>query len=164
MSETWKPVPDYEGWYEVSDLGRVRSVDRVATNRPGVVIRCRGVLLRPRVNTTGYLEVTLQRNGTRRHVGIHRLVLAAFVGPCPEGMEGCHGDGDKENNAVSNLRWDTRSANTYDKIRHGKHPHASKTHCKNGHPFDELNTYHIPSGGRQCRACRNARKRSRSAA
>jgi hypothetical protein len=50
---------------------------------------------------------------------VHRLVLETFVGSCPEGMEGCHGDGDKTNNALLNLRWDTPKSNTCDRIRHG---------------------------------------------
>lgn len=50
---------------------------------------------------------------------VHRLVLMAFVGPCPEGMEGCHADGNRANNSLVNLRWDTREANEKDKVQHG---------------------------------------------
>lgn len=57
---------------------------------------------------------------------VHRLVLAAFVGPCPPGMEGCHNDGDSCNNRLSNLRWDTRAGNVRDAVRHGTHVVGSR--------------------------------------
>lgn len=159
MSEQWRDVPGWEGFYAVSDLGRVKSLARSVPGRPGVLINRRERELTPTVNRDGYHVVWLTRANRRTEFRLHRLVLAAFVGSCPEGQEGCHNDGDKANNALSNLRWDTRSANTLDKVRHGAHPMASKTHCKNGHPFSELNTYHVPTGGRQCRTCRAAAKR-----
>jgi hypothetical protein len=69
-----------------------------------------------------YPKVALQRDGTRKsfHRRVHRLILEAFVGPCPEGMEACHEDGDPSNNRPSNLRWDTKLANKADMIRHGR--------------------------------------------
>ncbi len=70
-------------------------------------------LMSPMKTTTGYYAVTLMPGNRRRMV--HHLILLAFVGPRPEGMECCHYDG----NAVDNLRWDTRSANNQDKKRHG---------------------------------------------
>jgi hypothetical protein len=70
---------------------------------------------RLRSGATGYATVVV--GGRSRYV--HRLVLETFVGPCPEGMEACHYDGDRSNNALSNLRWDTRAANAADRIRHG---------------------------------------------
>ena len=161
MSEQWRAVPDWEGFYEVSDQGRVRSVDRIVPSRPGFTARRKGKVLRARVNTSGHLEVKLQRDGARRSVGVHRLVLTAFVGPCPEGMEACHADDDKSNNHLSNLRWDTRSANTYDKVRNGRHPMASRTHCPQGHAYTPENTYQPPGypKRRMCRACRTKSKR-----
>lgn len=85
---------------------------------------------------------------------VHALVLEAFIGPRPSGMVCCHNDGDPLNNSVDNLRWDTQASNILDIVKHGNHLHANKTHCKNGHPFDEANTYvHPKNGRRQCRAC-----------
>lgn len=57
---------------------------------------------------------------------IHRLVLEVFVGPCPEGMVACHNDGNPRNNALSNLRWDTREANMRDRDRHGTSPRGER--------------------------------------
>ncbi len=69
----------------------------------------------------GYLFAVFS-NGSREKVVnrfVHRLVLEAFVGPCPKGMECCHNDGDPTNNNLSNLRWDTRKANSADRKKHG---------------------------------------------
>lgn len=80
----------------------------------------------------GHWSVMLwaNRKGFRRYV--HRIVLAAFAGPCPEGMEGCHNDGDRDNNHISNLRWDTRKANVNDAERHGQRDHPVLPGERNG--------------------------------
>lgn len=67
----------------------------------------------------GWLQVSLCKQGKRLGQSIHRLVLLAFVGPCPEGMECCHNDGNGKNNRLDNLRWDTSKANAADRKRHG---------------------------------------------
>jgi hypothetical protein len=69
-----------------------------------------------------YVEVSLRLPGDQKfRLAVHRLVLEAFVGPCPDGMEACHIDGDSWNNSLSNLRWDTPLANARDRKRHGSH-------------------------------------------
>lgn len=152
-SERWLPVVGYEGSYEVSDLGRVRSLERRSTfDRlwPSVV-------LSPSSHPDGHLQVTLARRGSRRTRWVHRLVLESFVGPCPDGMEGLHRDGNPANNRLSNLGWGTRKANMRDQVRHGSHFYASKTACPHGHPYDENNTYNSPTGThRKCRTCMRA--------
>lgn len=78
--------------------------------------------LKPSFNLkTGYLQVILYTNKQRFCKRIHRLVLETFIGPCPNGMESCHNDDNKLNNLLSNLRWDTKSNNTKDAIKYGKH-------------------------------------------
>jgi hypothetical protein len=119
MNETWKTVPGYDGLYEVSDHGRIRSLDRVVKNGGESAYWRDGKMLSAPVGKTGYRGVQLCREGKRKNVRVHRAVLEAFVGPCPDGMEACHGDGDRLNNHLSNLRWDTRKANHADKSKHG---------------------------------------------
>lgn len=151
--EEWRPVPGFEG-YEVSDLGRVRSVDRIVTTRTGIR-RYQGQMLAPTASREGYLKVNLGRVKT---AWVHRLVLAAFVGPCPEGQECCHNDGDPTHNKLSNLRWASHAENMLDRVRHGTHNHTAKTHCLRGHKLASPNL--MPSqmrlGWRACLACNRA--------
>ena len=75
-----------------------------------------------RGKTSKYLMVMLRVNGRSVNRLVHRLVLEAFVGPCPEDMEACHNDGNMSNNSISNLRWDTRKNNRQDALRSGTFP------------------------------------------
>jgi len=125
-TEQWRPVVGFEGKYEVSDQGRVRSLDRGITYQKidqysgrliTVTKYMKGQMLRPGTMRSGHQFIVLGRgNGFCVHV----LVLTAFVGPCPDGLECCHNDGDPANNRVGNLRWDTRLANVHDMMRHRK--------------------------------------------
>lgn len=103
MVENWKTVA---GWpYEVSDLGNVRG-------RRGIS--------KPMISHKGYLRVCLRNGESVKYVTIHSLVLTAFVGDRPPKYQGCHNDGDKTNNIVSNLKWGTGRENYDDKRRHGR--------------------------------------------
>jgi len=150
-SEDWRPVPEYEGIYLVSNLGRVLSAPRRRT---------RGGVLRPKLNKRGYLAVNLVAEGKQRTHEIHRLVASAFLGPRPEGSEVRHLDGDSLNCRIGNLSYGTRSENNLDRGRHGTDPQACKTHCPQGHPYTGENIRRIPSRptARYCRACGEARK------
>lgn len=118
--ENWKPVVGFDGLYEVSDLGNVRSMGRLVPYPNSRPRRLVGRTLRPARNVeSGYPFVNLRRNGRQRIVCVHTLVLEAFVGPRPEGMECCHWDGNPENNRLDNLRWDTHIANKADDRRNG---------------------------------------------
>jgi len=148
--ETWKPIPGYEGSYKVSSYGRVLSMGRKDTRG-----RRRGEReLKPRFARSGHSAVALYVNGTRRDALIHHLVLESFVGPRPDGMEGCHWNDDPSDNSLGNLRWDTRSANILDSVRNGTHGMARRTHCPQGHEYTGENTYIHPSGSRMCNTCR----------
>lgn len=122
--EEWRDVPGWEGFYQVSDQGRVRSVDRVTNSvdrfRRPCLRRQRGKVLKPGVAKNGYEVVSFTRpDGERLYAYVHRLVTAAFLGPCPVGKEVCHEDGVKTNNRVNNLRYGSRSANALDRHIHG---------------------------------------------
>lgn len=139
--ERWCDVPGFPG-YKVSDLGRVWGKS--------------GVILKQQTLPTGYKFVTLYGD-VKRQTTVHRLVLESFVGPCPDGMEGCHNDGSKDNNRLDNLRWDTLSNNQLDRLKHGTHNHANKTHCPQGHAFVEGNVRFNRKGARYCGTCKRQR-------
>jgi hypothetical protein len=117
MTESWRPIPGYEGAYEASDLGNIRSLNRI-TDRGR---RWRGKVMTPTAMQNGYLIVTLWRDGKQRTRLVHRLVLMAFEGAPPHGTEGLHADADRANNALTNLSWGSHSENQYDQVRHGTH-------------------------------------------
>jgi hypothetical protein len=119
MSEHWKPIPGYEGLYEVSDLGRVRSLDRITTDKHGCKAVRSGRVLKPAPVQKGYLQVVLCRDGKMSPQRVHTLVAQAFHGPRPDGCEVAHDDGDKLNNTALNLVYKTPKANCADKLRHG---------------------------------------------
>lgn len=160
MSETWKSVPGYEGEYEVSATGLVRSLDRQVVSRNGVVMNRRGKELKASaVDSLGHRAVYLCRNGGVKIKLVHRLVLEAFIGAPPNGLIGCHNNGIATDNRLENLRLDTPSANAQDCIRHGNHNFASRTHCKHGHEYTDGNTYMRPGRNeRVCRTCADVRR------
>jgi hypothetical protein len=126
--ERWLPIADWPG-YDVSDHGRVRTWWGAGSGQQGRraignTFKCIGYAI-----NTGHRGVLLYRNGSTEswRAKIHTLVLTAFVGPCPEGMECLHGDGNPANNRLDNLRWGTRSENQQDAVSHGSHNRAVLT-------------------------------------
>lgn len=107
--ENWLPIPGYPG-YEVSDMGRVRSFKKTGFSH---LFFSSPKILKATPTHYGYPEVCL-RNGRSRRWRVHQLVMLIFVGPCPEGLEVCHNDGDPLNNRLSNLRYDTHTNNMKD--------------------------------------------------
>jgi hypothetical protein len=145
----WMPIPGWEGHYEVSGDGQVRSLDR--QDRLGRPLR--GRILRPVINKYGYPMLGLKRDTGRVLVTAHKVVMLAFKGPRPDGQVVRHLDGNPANNLVSNLVYGTQSENHLDSVRHGTHVCAAKTHCKRGHEFTPDNTYIKGNGSRECRRC-----------
>jgi hypothetical protein len=122
--ENWKPVIGYEGFYEVSSLGRIKSFVYNGTQRSVPKI------LSPTINKKhGYSQICLYKNKEpKRTFRLHRLVLEAFVGLRPSKTEGTHRDGDKSNNALLNLAWRTHAENENDKYKHGTTIHGERNH------------------------------------
>ncbi|WP_415649087.1 NUMOD4 motif-containing HNH endonuclease [Rhodococcus pyridinivorans] len=152
-AEIWKPVVGYEGYYEVSNKGRVRSVSRIIRLSSGGTRTVASRTLKPFGSKYGHLALKLSRDGEVKNCRVHRMVLEAFVGPCPDGMEGCHNNGIADDNRLENLRWDTSSENKLDTVSHGRHAMAIKTHCRKGHEFTAENIYRRRNGGRTCKTC-----------
>lgn len=156
MEELWRPVLGYEGIYEVSSFGRV---NRVLKSRG-----TSGGILKPVKNSrNGYWQICLRRDNVPRQRKIHRLVLEAFVGPCPEGMEGCHIDDDPDNNHISNLKWDTHRNNCMERETNGK-PKKSydlSLACSKGHTFSS-NPKLDRNGHRVCETCYKSRNERRN--
>lgn len=116
MIEEWRNIKDYEGFYQVSNLGRVRSVDRfVDTNIKYVIKRLHsGKVLKPSYNSLGYAVVNLSKNGKGKHYLVHRLVGMAFQDICGEWFECAvinHKDETPSNNIANNLEWCTQKYN-----------------------------------------------------
>lgn len=152
VPEQWVPVISfnrfYEGFYEVSSLARVRSVDRVTSRGHHL----KGRILAQCLNDKGYYAVTLSRDARIKVVPVHVLVLESFKGVRVKGGETRHGDGNALNNLPENLKHGDHVANIQDQIDHGRHAKSNVTHCPQNHEYTEQNTIWT-NGYRQCKAC-----------
>lgn len=142
--EGWKAIPAYPN-YQASNFGRIRSVPRTEHGRtyPGVVMSSR-------VSNSGYVLVDVRTAaGEKKTRTAHALVLEAFVGPCPPGMESRHLNGDPLDNRLGNLMWGTKAENESDKVRHGTRipakPVPPKTCVRCGAEYR--------GNGRRCHPC-----------
>jgi hypothetical protein len=171
MDERWLPVVGYEGYYEVSNQGNVRTVARTLTTKAGVKKPVRARILKAGTTNHGYRLVVLSKDARGCSYLVHRLVAEAFIGPRPKGADIRHADGTRTNNQLTNLSYGTRSENIYDSVEHGtwNNMNTGKTHCLRGHEFTTANTYVPPPRRkgmpeRMCRTCANERRRKRPAA
>lgn len=113
QEEIWKDIEGYEGYYQVSNMGRVRGVDRIVERKDGTTQRVPGRLLTPNgyAESHHYAAVHLRKDGSNRTAEVHRLVANAFV-PNPDNMDVVdHIDGNMFNNTASNLRWCSQTDN-----------------------------------------------------
>jgi hypothetical protein len=122
MDDHFRPIDDFPG-YRVSKTGQVES----CWTRRGrhCVSSDKWRPLKP-ILRQGYPTVNLAKGGKKSARRIHRLVLEAFVGPCPPGMVACHNDGNRSNSDLANVRWDTPKANSDDTLRHGTRATGSR--------------------------------------
>lgn len=133
--ELWLPCPEYEGRYEVSSLGRIRSLPREELAASGVRRKVRGGILNPMLSPDGYPRVSLRKDGKLRTMTLHRLICRAFHGeqPNPIHKEVAHLDGVRTNARADNLKWVGKFQNHSHRREHGtlpkgeRHPQAKLT-------------------------------------
>ena len=123
-----RPIPDHEGYY-ITDTGYLISTIPIGKDRIG-----RPKILKGTIKDSGHLRYTLRPG---YFVYAHHLVAKIFIGPCPDGLECCHNDGNPLNNLVGNLRWDTHASNGLDMVKHGNSAKGEK------HPHCKLNEYQV---------------------
>lgn len=163
-SEEWRPVVGFEGLYEVSSLGRVRSLPRLTAMKNGRARHTRGGLLAAAIGDR-YSSVCLKHEGRSRTVRVHVLVAESFLGPRPEGYDVCHGNNDGHDNRLANLRYDTHRNNQRQMVADGRHGGKNDRACRNGHLRTEENTrwYHV-GDGRRTRCCYDCIRERRAVA
>lgn len=150
-TEQWRWVPGYEGRYEASDQGRVRSYQPW---RGTPVPR----LLTPVVQRFGYHKLAMSGPGPYgdRPTLAHRVVMDTFVGPRPDGLVTRHLDGNPSNNSLSNLAYGSMQENSDDTKQHGRNYALNRTHCPQGHAYVIGNIYQN-GVHRNCKTCALAR-------
>jgi hypothetical protein len=123
--------------------------------------RYRGRVLVQSIDHYDRRVVTLYSAGFKTTLKVHTLVLKAFTGPRPLGMDGCHNEDNLADNRISNLRWDTRRENALDTQRHGTNYYRNLINCPFGHPLKSPNLVACiaAQGKRSCLACSRARER-----
>lgn len=136
--ETWVDLFQWEAFYQVSDLGNVRSKNRILKKYPHSKPRyIGGVILKHILNDRGYPCVNLTDGARRKQYHIHLAVMRSFKGPCEKGLEVCHNDGNPLNTALSNLRYDTRQNNNADMVAHGTRLYGESV------PNARLNSFYV---------------------
>lgn len=146
MDELWKDIPGFEGRYQASSIGRIKSL-----------LRWRGTserVLKPTINRGGYQQLILCRDGKHFTCAVHQLVALTFLGACPPGQQVRHWDGVKTNCHVGNLLHGTPSENNKDTVRQGLNWLAARGRCSRGHLYTPENLRKdVPAGHRGCLAC-----------
>lgn len=148
--ETFRPVPGYEGLYEVSDMGTVRSLPRKTLGRWGSTKTSPGRTLVPYKQESGYERLSLSKGGKSSGKLVHRLVAQAFLPPSEGRPYVNHIDRVRDNNKLSNLEWCTPKENSEHAALDGR---LRRTHCKQGHEFTPDNIVQRADDERSCRKC-----------
>jgi len=111
MNEVWKDVEGYEGLYQISNLGQVKSLDKQISSPNGGILFYPERIMAQRKGNSGYFQVILRKDGTRKNCTVHRLVALAFIPKNSENLVVNHKDENKENNCANNLEWITQGEN-----------------------------------------------------
>lgn len=135
MDDNFRAIDGYPG-YRISKDGEIQSC--WSRHRRPAIMTDTWLTLR-RVFCLGYPTANLARSGKKTACRIHRIVLETFDGPCPEGMVAYHGDGDRANSVLANLRWDTSKSNSDDTLLHGRRSRGSNANSK----LDEVSVHEI---------------------
>lgn len=132
MKEIWKDIKEFEGFYQCSNLGHIRSVDRIIIRKNGIPQKTKGCIIKPRKNKNGYMQLSLWKDNKRKMVYVHKIVATEFVdNPMNLGYIN-HIDGDTTNNIATNLEWCTSSDNlqhSYDKLDRPVNKQGAKKRC-----------------------------------
>jgi len=125
----WRSVPGYEGYYNVSDTGDVKSVERKVVSNNGTERSIKEKLLAQKDNGSGYKFVSLSKNGETKSYYVHRLVAMSFLTTSDEKMVVNHLDGNPANNCVTNLEWSTHAENCKHAYDFNLNSNKGKEHC-----------------------------------
>lgn len=117
--EIWKPIPKFEGCYEASNQGRIKSLERTVNRRGNTTRIVPGIILAPIVNDKGYVVVNLNKDGRKSRKRVSIIIASLFVDNPDNLPEVNHDDGNKLNNAANNLSWTDRSGNMQHAYRTG---------------------------------------------
>lgn len=144
MKEKWKDIKDFEGLYQVSNYGRVKSLSRKIKTIKGYTITIKGRILKPTIDNTDYYAVSLWKQNIKVRPHIHRLVAEAFIPNLENKPQVNHIDGDKLNNNVRNLEWCTQQENNIHAYNHGLNPSRKKVdqYDLNGNYIKTWNSIH----------------------
>ena len=126
MSEIWKDIEGYEGLYQVSNRGRVKSLERIVMRKNGRPYSVPELIKERQIDHKGYDRIGLNKNGKKKRFFVHRLVLQAFNPSSDETLEVNHIDGNKLNNNVENLEWVTSSENSIHAFKNNLHNHQGE--------------------------------------
>ena len=135
MVEEWKDIPNFEGYYQASTMGRIRSVERTLVYKNGAVRHWPSKVLVPYLRKDGYYSVSLSKNGVRKSYRVHRLVAETFI-PNPDNLpEVNHKNEIKTDNRVENLEWCTSEYNLNWATHNIRMVQTAKKNNKHGKPI-----------------------------